>query len=67
MKKIDLTKLSYQQLEEESDNILKQLSDPEIGLDESAKLYQYGRQVAEEMDKRLSELEASVKDTIEQD
>ena len=67
MKKKDLTKLSYQELEDESESILKQLSDSEIGLDDSAKLYQYGKEVAEEMEKRLSSLEASVKDTIEQE
>ncbi len=66
-KKKDLTKMTYQELEEESDEILKKLSDSQIGLDESAKLYQYGKEVSKEMEKRLSSLEETVKDTIESD
>lgn len=66
-KKKDLTKMSYQELETEADNILKQLSDSQIGLDESAKLYQYGKEVSKEMEKRLTALEESVKDTIDSD
>lgn len=63
-KKSDLSKLSYQQLEEEADKVLKNLSDSEIGLDESAKLYRYGKEIASEMDRRLTELENSVKDEV---
>lgn len=66
-KKNDLSKLSYQQLEEEADKVLKNLSDGEIGLDESAKLYRYGKEIASEMDKRLTELENSVTDEIDKD
>lgn len=66
-KKKDLTKLDYQGLENEANLILKQLSDSEIGLDESAKLYQYGREVGLEMEKRLSALEKTMKDTIDQE
>ncbi len=66
-KKKDLTKMTYQELEKESDEILKKLSDSQIGLDESAKLYQYGKEVSKEMEKRLSSLEETVKDTIESD
>ena len=42
-KKTDLSSLSYQDLEKEADSVLKKLQDPELGLDESKALYDYGK------------------------
>ncbi|MBQ8143140.1 MAG: hypothetical protein IJ194_08340 [Bacilli bacterium] len=66
MKK-DLSKLSYQELEEEANETLKKLGEVSLGLDEAAKLYEYGKMITKEMSKRLEELTSSVSDEIEQE
>lgn len=66
MKK-DLSKLSYQELEEEANETLKKLGEVSLGLDEAAKLYEYGKIITKEMSKRLEELTSSVSDEIEQE
>lgn len=61
----EFEKMTYQQLEEESDKILNQLSDDSLPLDERAKLFYQGKKLYAEMEKRLEELQKNVKDTIE--
>lgn len=63
-KKTDLSSLSYQDLEKEADSVLKKLQDPELGLDESKALYDYGKSLYKEMESRLDKLIAETKDDI---
>jgi len=59
----DLTKLSYGELEEEAEKTLEALGDTSLPLDEATKLYERGKKISAEMEKRLSDLEKSVTDT----
>jgi exodeoxyribonuclease VII small subunit len=59
-----LDKMTYQQLEEESSKVLESLNRDDIPLDEAAKLFEYGKKVYAEMEKRLSQLEKDVTDTV---
>ena len=63
-KEIELDKLTYAQLEEEAKNVLSSLSSEDISLDEASKIYEYGKLVSKEMEKRLAQLENSITDTI---
>ena len=63
-KETDLSKLSYAQLEEEANKTLEKLNDANLGLDEASQIYEYGKKVSAEMEKRLSDLEKSVTDTV---
>ena len=62
--KKDLTKLSYDELEEESANVIEALNNESLGLDEASKIYEYGVSIYKEMEKRLSELEQNVTNTV---
>ncbi|MFA6829454.1 MAG: exodeoxyribonuclease VII small subunit [Bacilli bacterium] len=62
--KKDLTKLSYQELEKESEVIIQSLSKDDLSLDEASKIYFYGKEVSAEMEKRLAELTKKVSDTV---
>lgn len=59
-----LTKMTYAQLEEEASSVLEKLNDTSLPLDEATKIYQYGKDIYAEMEKRLAELQKSVTDTI---
>lgn len=59
-----LTKMTYAQLEEEASSVLEKLNDTSLPLDEATKIYQYGKDLYVEMEKRLAELQKSVTDTI---
>jgi exodeoxyribonuclease VII small subunit len=63
-KEVDLSKLSYAQLEEEANKTLERLNKDDLPLDEASLVYEYGKKISAEMEKRLSELENSVSDTI---
>lgn len=65
-KKKELKDFTYEELEKEADEVLTKLSNSELGLDESTKLYTYGKEIAKEMDLRLSTLEKQVNDNIEE-
>jgi exonuclease VII small subunit len=64
MKK-DLEKLTYTELEKESEAVLAELSKADLPLDEAGKVYDYGKKVADAMEKKLAELSKSVSDTVE--
>ncbi len=57
-------KLSYQELTEKAENILKKLEDENIPLDEANKLYKEGLATLKEMDDRLKELSEEVSDEV---
>lgn len=61
--KKELSEMTYAELEKEAEETLTKLSDTSLPLDETAKLYEYGKKVSAEMEKRLAELEKSVTDT----
>lgn len=65
-KKIEnlLEKMDYAKLEEEANSVLEKLSKNDLPLDEASKLYEYGKEIYKEMEKRLAELEKNVTDTI---
>lgn len=67
MAKKELKDMKYEELEARSKEVLKALSDTSLPLDEASKLYQEGKAIAKEMEKRLSDLEKSVTDTIVED
>ncbi len=60
----DLSKLSYEELEKEAEEVLKQLSDSSLPLDKAHEIYQYGKKISAEMDVRLEKLSKEVTDTI---
>ena len=66
MEEKDLSRLSYQQLEEEADNVLKALSDEELALDDASRLYDYGKAIAKAMETRLDDLSKKVRDTVDE-
>ena len=61
----ELKKLSYEELEKEEEETLKQLGEDSLALDEANELYQYGKAVLKERDNRLSSLEKSVEDKVD--
>jgi|GEM_PF-877889 len=62
----DLSKMSYEELEKEAADVVQKLSDSSLALDEASRLYDYGKSVLAEMDKRLDELSRKVTDTVSQ-
>lgn len=65
IKEKDLIKLTYAELEEEADNVLKLLSDDTLPLDDAAKLYEYGKKIAAAMEENLTALSKKVTDTVQ--
>ncbi|MFA6861269.1 MAG: exodeoxyribonuclease VII small subunit [Bacilli bacterium] len=65
-KKSELAKMSYQDLEKEEENVLTKLSNSDLALDEATSLYEYGKSILKEMDKRLQDLAKSVTDTVKE-
>ena len=61
----ELKKLSYEELEKEEEETLKQLGEDSLALDKANELYQYGKAVLKESDNRLSSLEKSVEDKVD--
>ena len=61
----ELKKLSYEELEKEEEETLKQLGEDSLALDKANELYQYGKAVRKERDNRLSSLEKSVEDKVD--
>ena len=61
----ELKKLSYEELEKEEEETLKQLGEDSLALDKANALYQYGKAVLKERDNRLSSLEKSVEDKVD--
>ena len=61
----ELKKLSYEELEKEEEETLKQLGEDSLALDKANELYQYGEAVLKERDNRLSSLEKSVEDKVD--
>ncbi len=59
-KKIDYSKMSYQELENEINQILSNLQDDGLSLDEQIKIGEKGQKVLAEMDKRLDALKEKV-------
>lgn len=64
-KKNDYSKLSYQQLEEKMEEILTKLSQSDLPLDEATTLYEEGKKLSAEMEKRLSDLALKVSDKVD--
>ena len=63
-KEVDLSLLSYAELEKEASMTLERLNQDDLPLDEASKVYEYGKKISLEMEKRLSQLEQSVSDSI---
>ena len=61
----ELKKLSYEELEKEEEETLKQLGEDSLALDKANEFYQYGKAVLKERDNRLSSLEKSVEDKVD--
>lgn len=59
-KKTDYSKMSYQELENEINQILSNLQDDGLSLDEQIKIGEKGQKVLAEMDKRLDALKEKV-------
>lgn len=59
-KKIDYSKMSYQELENEINQILSNLQDDGLSLDEQIKIGEKGQKVLAEMGKRLDALKEKV-------
>lgn len=59
-KKIDYSKMSYQELENEINQILSNLQDDGLSLDEQIKIGEKGQKVLAEMGKRLDSLKEKV-------
>ncbi|MCI1735715.1 MAG: exodeoxyribonuclease VII small subunit [Bacilli bacterium] len=64
LKKKDLTKLTYQELDNEADAVLKALSANDVSLDDANALYDYGKAISQEMQQRLAEMSKKVSDTV---
>lgn len=62
---MDLKELTYEQLEEKADGIVKQLESNTLGLDQATKLYKEGKEYIQEMENRLNSLLNEVKDDVE--
>lgn len=56
--------LTYQQLTEKAEDILKRLEDENLPLDEAKKLYDEGIATLKEMDERLKALSEEVSDEV---
>ncbi len=56
---------TYEELEKMSEEIMEKLSKEDLGLDESSRLYQEGKTVLEEMERRLEKLSKEVSDHVE--
>lgn len=65
--KKDFSKMTYQQLEEEGESVLSQLQKGDLPLDESKRLYDYGKLLYKEMENRLETLIKETKDDIQED
>lgn len=65
-KKKEIKDYSYEELENEISDVLLKLSDSNLGLDESTKLYKYGKELISNMENRLSQLEKEVNDKVEE-
>lgn len=63
-KKKDLSKLSYKELEEKADQVLKALQKEDLPLDEAEKLYKEGMDLYKAMDERLSAMLKERKDDV---
>lgn len=59
-KKIDYSKMSYQELENEINQILSNLQDDGLSLDEQIKIGEKGQKVLAKMGKRLDALKEKV-------
>lgn len=59
-KKFDYSKMSYQELENEINQILSNLQDDGLSLDEQIKIGEKGQKVLAEMGKRLDSLKEKV-------
>ena len=59
-KKIDYSKMSYQELENEINQILSNLQDDGLSLDEQIKIGEKGQKVLAEMGKRLDSFKEKV-------
>ncbi len=57
--------MTYEEMEKECEKVLEKLS-KDISLDEAKKCYDYGKELASEMEKRLGELQKEVKDEVEE-
>lgn len=65
MNEKDIKTMSYSELENESQEVLKRLNDSDLPLDEATKLFEYGLIISKEMELRLTELEKKVTDVID--
>lgn len=65
MSEKNIKEMSYTELEEESNQVLKKLNDSDLPLDEATKLFEYGISLSKEMETRLTELEKKVTDVID--
>ncbi len=63
-KKID--ELSYEELEQEINAVLEKLTDLSLPLDESAALYNYGKNIIAEMRARIEKLQQETQDQIQE-
>ncbi len=61
-----LDKLSYQELEERGEEILRKIQDDNLPLDEVAKLYQEGLEITKRMEEMLKVLSSQVKDEVKE-
>lgn len=63
--KEQLNELSYEELEKETEKVIRTLSDSSIGLDTASRLYAYGNEILSAMTDRLDGLMKSVEDKVE--
>lgn len=63
-KSTKLEELTYEELEQMADEVLKKLSDTSLPLDKASALYEQGKAISKEMENRLAVLEKTVTDEI---
>ncbi len=61
-----LAGMTYAQLEKEASAVLERLQKGDLGLDESKKEYDYGKALHAEMEKRLEQMIAEVRDKVKE-
>lgn len=60
-------KMSYEEMEENLKNIIEKMDDPTLPLDTASSLFKQGKDLYEEMEKRLADLQKQVTDTIKKE
>ena len=61
----DLEKASFEELEKEINEVLEKLKSDSISLDEADSLYKYGMKITSTMEKKITDLQKSVQNIVE--